>query len=1152
MSLNSEITRIENDKQAIKEAITNKGGTIISPSLDSCPEEINNLPTGGTTDTDPDWEKNPDAYLAIKRLTSPQLQYVNDQNEAETMLMGNNSRSENHLITEFYISPKAEELTNVTSSYGFLAEAYYLTKVDGLRYLTSLQQVDSFLACQPSGSEWPTYGSLKSIDQLPPNLSYIGNDFFYGQYRFNQELVIPETVWNIGGSFMYNCVSYAQPLTIPANVNSIQWSFMRNCDNFTGPLTANTFTTPNDGLIVELGDAVAFTSGVAITGPYAKEWLEALPYLADGWQYRNTYDADVQPGDYGSILYTDANNTQHEAEIPDGKVWGALNGKGAWPIVIDGTQVEQNQVTGYRFGVRTANVIPDNFLAGAPYIYDLGTLPSTLVSIGNNFLVNNQKFNSPLVIPATVTLIGDNFLSGSNFNSTLSFAEGSELSTLGSGFLFNCVQFDQPVVLPASVQILGSSFLSGCTSFNQPFTFPANINQIGSEFLSGCTSFNQPLVVPSTVTSIGSGFLYGCNNMLATITADVSANVLDADSRTLSASDSTAPVFQIGWDLQGTYAQEWMDRLPVSVFYNYRWFQNSDITPGDWGTLTYNDSEGSSQTRAFRSQEEFNALSNQWGYSDAILSPLDIQANQITAFVPGKLCTTYPLYFLRGCSNLTTFGELVPGTLDLGYYFLAGCTSLNSPITVPSSLLDSGLGQNFLAQCTSLNSSVTITNENLTYLPQNFMSDCTAMKATVQIDCPNITELRSGVFKNCPNIKEIYFNVSSGISLSGDTSNIGVTNTYMFSPSWNEAYSFEEIKSYTDMSGTTITGPSAATILNLLPPYVYANGENSYMRFWFKEGQYAWLQTTYNGTSTPRYLTETADLIALLNGTYQVPELEEITNLGNAQFAVIFGPDAGLVAGVDSIDNFLHKYAALSKVAVANLGALTQVNTIGDWFLSGSAEYDPTSLNNGHRLSFSVLIPSNIKKIGHHFLDNCRAGDVEAPSLVFSPESVEEIGDFFMAKSYMELVKSMHYVVEDSTTYHSFLPPSVTKIGCGLFAWMQGYNSEQLHLQTPNLTSIGNGFCYQANNLSALYFDGNTAIPAPAADGPMVEPLGNNETRTIGGVSLASSNSSSQLAQGMWLYSVGANNTPTIWKEALPNGDITVEGITGTWVRNLM
>ena len=62
MSIASEILRIQQAKQAIKESINNKGGTLTNESIDDYAQAIDNLPSGGGGMTYEDYART--LYLA--------------------------------------------------------------------------------------------------------------------------------------------------------------------------------------------------------------------------------------------------------------------------------------------------------------------------------------------------------------------------------------------------------------------------------------------------------------------------------------------------------------------------------------------------------------------------------------------------------------------------------------------------------------------------------------------------------------------------------------------------------------------------------------------------------------------------------------------------------------------------------------------------------------------------------------------------------------------------------------------------------------------------------------------------------------------------------------------------------------------------------
>lgn len=738
MSLDSEISRIERDKQEIKDAIQTKGGTLLSQSLDTAAEEILALPTGGEEPID--WSKHPNAYLAVKELTSKTLRYVEDYSEAYAMLSGDNlwmNTTQYAFVAELYISPKAEEL-DLTYSQGLMRNAFYLTKIDGLRYLTKLTSISQFCSIDTYQSNgWPTIGSLEEIDQLPPNLTSIGDYFLQGQVRFNQPITISEQINSISSYFMNNCQSYSHPLVIPENVTYVGYNFMTNCYNFVGPLTVNTEYDNNDwsSLVNDQENCRAFVEGVGVDGENAGDWVKGLGYTS-GYQWRNLYDLTEQPGDYGKITYI-KNDVETTVDIPSSKVWNVLSSSGggmmggdSWPITIDGVEIQEEEVIGYKFGPRTSKVLPNYFLSGARYIRELEPFPSTLEAIGDYFMQNNRAFNSPLTFPKGLTSIGSSFLASSNFASSITLP--NTLEDLGYSFLAN-TPFDQPIKIPASMTRIPDSFLYGCRNFNQRIVIGEWIEQIGGNFLYGCTSFNQPLTIPETVNYVSDGFLHGCDNCLSTITIETSAYNFSTALYTLSTTNSSAPIYEIGWTLKGTHGAELEARLPVRTTSPYRWF--SDMKPGDWGTLVYDNGSGA-KTLLLRTQEEFNALSSSSSSTTSYFSsPMNsVRKDWVREFHPGKNCLVYPDYFLYYCTGLRTLGPLVEGTTNIGQYFLAYCSAFNGSVNFPSSLIK--LGNYCLYYCTSFNQPIDLSgcvNLSQGLIGGYFLSRCTAFNSELKL-----------------------------------------------------------------------------------------------------------------------------------------------------------------------------------------------------------------------------------------------------------------------------------------------------------------------------------------------------------------------------------------------------------------------------------
>lgn len=109
-----------------------------------------------------------------------------------------------------------------------------------------------------------------------------------------------------------------------------------------------------------------------------------------------------------------------------------------------------------------------------------------------------------------------------------------------------------------NVTTIGQYFLTNCTSLTT-INIPSNVKTIGAYFLFGCGNLNQ-LTIPSTITSINIGFLQNCINFVGTLTVEAPASII-RETESLTSAYSWAPMYTQGIKVNGTYAQDWIDKL---------------------------------------------------------------------------------------------------------------------------------------------------------------------------------------------------------------------------------------------------------------------------------------------------------------------------------------------------------------------------------------------------------------------------------------------------------------------------------------------------------------------------------------------------------------------------------------------------------------
>jgi hypothetical protein len=154
---------------------------------------------------------------------------------------------------------------------------------------------------------------------------------------------------------------------------------------------------------------------------------------------------------------------------------------------------------------------------------------------------------------------------------SLDFSNATSLTTIGDNFLRGCESINSSIILPSGVTSIGKSFLAMTYAYNSPIILPTGLLSIGKEFLWYCTSFNNPLTLPNTITSIGTAFLSECQSMVSTVDiGTLSSNIIESSNNTFSTSSSSAPLYQVGLPIRGTYVFDWKTKFPDMPVSPYR------------------------------------------------------------------------------------------------------------------------------------------------------------------------------------------------------------------------------------------------------------------------------------------------------------------------------------------------------------------------------------------------------------------------------------------------------------------------------------------------------------------------------------------------------------------------------------------------------
>ncbi len=157
-----------------------------------------------------------------------------------------------------------------------------------------------------------------------------------------------------------------------------------------------------------------------------------------------------------------------------------------------------------------------------------------------------------ITIPASVTSIGAGAFKGFSSPFSITFAEGSKLTSIDRHAFEGCKSLES-IILPENVTSISYRAFYGCTSLTSitipkgvtliengafygcksltSITIPEGVTSIGYQVFSGCTSLTS-ITIPESVASIGQEAFYGCTSLsLITIPESVTSIGNNAFSR---------------------------------------------------------------------------------------------------------------------------------------------------------------------------------------------------------------------------------------------------------------------------------------------------------------------------------------------------------------------------------------------------------------------------------------------------------------------------------------------------------------------------------------------------------------------------------------------------------------------------------------------
>lgn len=141
------------------------------------------------------------------------------------------------------------------------------------------------------------------------------------------------------------------------------------------------------------------------------------------------------------------------------------------------------------------------------------TIPNGVTGIGNSAFTNCHDLIT-IIIPSGVTTLNDNLFYGCNNLTSVTFAEGSQLSSIEKMAFYSCSGLTS-INIPSGVISIGDYALCQCHSFAS-VDFPNSITTIGAAVCYNCSGLTS-VNIPSGVTSIGNNAFGNCG-LLTSVT----------------------------------------------------------------------------------------------------------------------------------------------------------------------------------------------------------------------------------------------------------------------------------------------------------------------------------------------------------------------------------------------------------------------------------------------------------------------------------------------------------------------------------------------------------------------------------------------------------------------------------------------------------
>ena len=407
---------------------------------------------------------------------------------------------------------------------------YFLTNISDYTYTTPEINDAGYwvVKCSKSVTQFYEYAfsmcSTLTAIYLPSTLTSIESHAFYtcdnlSQVKFAKGTLLTE----IGEDAFANCEGLTE-ITIPATVTSIGNSAFNGCSNLVS-ITISANTPP------VLGNDV--WDGI----PESPKPTIYVPLGA-----KSAYEDPVNWGQWFTIEEKFANNeiwyTTSSGQALSGNPMGCTtnvynDGKGILTFSSDVTSIphetfkSNTDLTSITIPASVESIEYNAFFGCANLASITFAEGSQLTSIGGAAF-SGCKFTS-IIIPAGVATLPSGLFNNMSTLQSVTFAEGSLLQTIESGLFQSCDMVQ--IEIPAAVTKINSSAFQGCSKLETvTFAEGSQLQIIQSGAFSGCSSLAH-INLPTTVTTINSAAFTDC---IALTSFEIPTNVTSIGSGAFS------------------------------------------------------------------------------------------------------------------------------------------------------------------------------------------------------------------------------------------------------------------------------------------------------------------------------------------------------------------------------------------------------------------------------------------------------------------------------------------------------------------------------------------------------------------------------------------------------------------------------------------